>query len=258
MDPSQHYVEHGLAEKRVYRFPTFEYFKNAKFDSARQTALVVTHECSLTGAPVLVYNIAQLLSHSLNVVVLSLGPGMLEALFQDLDVSFVPAHYARFSALYAEYAIERLIREFSPAFAIVNSIESQLVIEPLRQAGIPQVSLIHEFAPCYSNPRERFEVMMTVPDQVVFSSEITFKDAARFVDDFNPEKIHILPQGRSGIPGKRLDDESAQQERDRLRAVLRPSGDDSTQFVVLGAGSVNYRKGVDLFLQCAEIGRAHV
>jgi glycosyltransferase involved in cell wall biosynthesis len=251
VDPVQHYIEYGRAEKREYRFPPFEFFRNGSFDPARKTALLVTHECSLTGAPVLVYNIAELLSRSLNVVVLSLGPGMLEALFKELAISYVPAHYARFSRSHAEYVIEHLVCEFNPVFAIVNSIESQFVVAPLQKAGIPQVSLIHEFAPCYPNPRERFEAMMTVPQQVIFSSEITFRDAARFVDDFNPQKIHILPQGRSSIPGKRLDDGTAQRERERLRSILRPEGDDATRYVVLGAGSVNFRKGVDLFLQCA-------
>lgn len=251
VDPVQHYIEHGRAEKRAYRFPPFEYLKNEAFDPACETALLVTHECSLTGAPVLVYNIAELLSRSMNVVVLALGPGKLEAMFKELNISYVPAHYARFSALHAEYAVERLVREFNPTFAIVNSIESQLVVDPLQHVGIPQVSLIHEFAPCYPDPRERFEEMMTVPQQVVFSSEITFKDAARFVDNYNPEKIHILPQGRSSIPGKRFNDEPAQKEQQRLRSILRPEGDNARQYVVLGAGSVNYRKGIDLFLQCA-------
>lgn len=251
VDAARHYVEHGRAENRAYQFPPFEYFRNQSFDATRQTALLVTHECSLTGAPVLVYNIAQQLSSSMNVVVLALGPGTLEPLFKELDISYVPAHYARFNALYAEYAVERLVREFNPTFAIVNSIESQLVVKPLQQAGIPQVGLIHEFAPCYPDPRARFETMMKVPQQVVFSADVTFQDAARFVDDYSPEKIHILPQGRSSIPGKRLNDEVAQKERVRLRAILRPEGSGDTRYVVLGAGSVNFRKGVDLFLQCA-------
>lgn len=251
VDPARHYVEHGRAENRAYRFPPFEYLRSESFDPAGQTALVVTHECSLTGAPVLVYNIAEQLSRSMNVVVLTLGPGTLEPLFKELDISYVPAHYARFNALYAEYAVERLVREFNPTFAIVNSIESQLVVKPLQQAGIPQVGLIHEFAPCYPDPRERFETMMTVPQQVVFSADVTFQDAARFVVDYNPEKIHILPQGRSSIPGRRQNDEIAQKERARLRAVLRPEGGSERQYVVLGAGSVNFRKGIDLFLQCA-------
>ncbi len=250
VDPVRHYIEYGHAEKRVYRFPPFEYIKSESFDRARQTALLVTHECSLTGAPVLVFNIAGQLSRRMNVVVLALGPGMLEPLFKELDISYVPAHYARFSALHAEYAVERLVREFDPTFAVVNSIESQLVVEPLRRAGIPQVALIHEFAPCYPDPRERFETMMKVPEHVVFSANVTFEDAARFVHDYNPEKVHILPQGRSSIPGKRLNDEIAQTEQARLRAILRPAGGD-VQYVVLGAGSVNFRKGIDLFLQCA-------
>ncbi|TKC91858.1 glycosyltransferase family 4 protein [Trinickia terrae] len=251
VDPVQHYIEYGRAEERAYRFPAFEYTENKVFDPARQTVLLVTHECSLTGAPVLVYNMAELLSRSMNVVVLSLGGGILEASFKELDISYVPAHYARFSEVHAEHVVECLVREFNPAFAIVNSVESRLVVKPLRQIGTPSVSLIHEFASCYPDPPTVFKAMTTVPQQVVFSSEITFKDAARYVDDYKPEKIHILPQGRSRIPGKRVKDEAAQREQQRLRSILRPGGEDSRKYVVLGAGVVSYRKGIDLFLQCA-------
>lgn len=251
VDPVQHYIDHGRAEKRSYRFPPFEYVENKAFDPARETVLVVTHECSLTGAPVLVYNIAETLSRSMNVVVLSLGPGMLEALFKELPISYVPAHHARFNSVNAEYVVESLVRRFKPAFAIVNSIESQLVVEPLEQAGVPTVSLIHEFASCYPDPPSRFKTMMTVSQQVVFSSEITYKDAVRFVDDYAPEKIHVMPQGRSSIPGKRVKDESAVKEQQRVRSILRPDDGRARKYVVLGAGSVNYRKGIDLFLQCA-------
>jgi glycosyltransferase involved in cell wall biosynthesis len=251
VDPLEHYIEYGQAEKRTYQFPIFEYVEKREFDPVRQTVLLVTHECSLTGAPVLVYNMAELLSRSMNVIVLSLGGGVLEALFKELDIYYVPAHYARFSAVHAEHIVECVVREFNIAFAIVNSIESRLVVEPLQQAGIPSVSLIHEFASCYPDPLANFKTMMTVPQHVVFSSNITFEDATRYVDDYKLEKIHILPQGRSSIPGKRVKDESAQMEQQRLRSILRPGDQGARKYVVLGAGSVNYRKGIDLFLQCA-------
>ncbi|ACC71481.1 glycosyltransferase family 4 protein [Paraburkholderia phymatum] len=251
VDPLLHYINHGRSEKRAFTFPPFECFENKAFDPARDTVLLVTHECSLTGAPVLVYNIAEVLSRSRNVVVLSLGPGMLEPLFKELDIAYVPAHHARFSRVHTEYIVEKIAKRFKLDFAIVNSIESQLVVTPLKQAGIPSVGLIHEFASCYPDPPARFKDMMTVPQQVVFSSEITYKDAVRFVDDFEREKIHILPQGRSSIPGKRVNDESAEKEQQRLRSILRPETEGARKYVVLGAGSVNFRKGVDLFLQCA-------
>jgi glycosyltransferase involved in cell wall biosynthesis len=60
-----------------------------------------------------------------------------------------------------------------------------------------------------------------------------------------------MPQGRSSIPGKRVKDESAVEEQQRLRSILRPGDGRARKYVVLGAGSVNFRKGIDLFLQCA-------
>jgi glycosyltransferase involved in cell wall biosynthesis len=250
-DPLEHYIKHGRSEGRAYRFPAFEHARNEAFDAARPTALLVTHESSLTGAPVLVYNIAELLSRTMNVVVLSLGGGTLEPLFEELDITYIPAHYARFSEVHAEYVVSRLVEHFHFDFAIVNSVESRWVIEPLNRSGIPSVSLIHEFASCYPEPASNFNAMMTVPEHVVFSSAITLDDAARYVPNYDPKKVHVLPQGRSGIPGKRTEDESTQRERQKLRSILRPEGARSRKYVVLGAGSVNYRKGIDLFLQCA-------
>lgn len=249
--PLKHFLEYGRAEKRPYRFPDFECIENQAFDSTRRTVLLVTHESSLTGAPVLVYNIAETLSRTMNVVVLSLGGGTLEAMFQELDVAYVPAQYARFNHVLAEHVIECIVAKFDLSFAIVNSIESRLVIEPLRKAGVRTVGLIHEFASCYPDPSEHFTSMMTLPDQVVFSSEITLVDASRYVLQYDATRVHVLPQGRSNIPKKRLEQDAVQKECQRLRTVLRRDGDASKRFVVLGAGSVNYRKGVDLYLQCA-------
>jgi glycosyltransferase involved in cell wall biosynthesis len=36
-----------------------------------------------------------------------------------------------------------------------------------------------------------------------------------------------------------------------LRGSIRPAGDSNRKFVILGAGYVNFRKGADLFIQCA-------
>lgn len=251
VNPVAHYIKHGRAEGRPCRFPAFEHTQSKAFDPKRQTALLVTHESSLTGAPVLVYNMAELLSRTMNVVVLSLGGGTLEAMFKELDIAYIPAHYARFSAPHAEYVVDRLVEHFHVDLAIVNSVESRLVVEPLKRAGIPSVTLIHEFASCYPEPQIQFKAMMTASEQIVFSSEITFSDAARYVPNYPQERLHILPQGRSRIPGTRTDDESAQRERQKLRSILRPEGERPRKYVVLGAGSVNYRKGIDLFLQCA-------
>lgn len=251
IDPLEHFLERGRTENRAYKFPEFQYVKHTVFVPQRQTVLLVTHESSLTGAPVLVYNMALQLSRSLNVVVLSLGAGMLESFFQELEIAYVPGYYARFSQALINHVVGRILDEFDISFAIVNSVESRLVIDPLHQANVPCVALIHEFASCYPDPPKHFKAMMTQPEQIVFSTEITFKDAIRYVDGYDPKKIHILPQGRSDIPRKNNDDDSRRRERQRLQSILRPPGVDARQYLVLGAGSINFRKGVDLFLQCA-------
>jgi glycosyltransferase involved in cell wall biosynthesis len=255
-DPLLHYMQYGRKEKRLYKFPPVVISKNRAFDPKRDNALLVIHECSLTGAPVLGYNIAQHLSRTMNVTVLSLGKGILEDMFRGLNVSYVGAYDARANQAIADYVVSQIARECKPRFAIVNSIESRLLVTPLEAADIPCVALIHEFASCYTDPAPHFETMMTVPQHIVFSSPLTLSDAERYIDGYAEARLHVFPQGRSDIPRRGVGEDVSEKERQRLRAILRPETDgtdaDTRKYVVLGAGSVNYRKGIDLFLACAQ------
>ena len=51
--------------------------------------------------------------------------------------------------------------------------------------------------------------------------------------------------------GRDFEQASGSLERHRLRKALRPAGACDDSFVVLGAGTVEIRKGVDLFLETA-------
>ena len=63
--------------------------------------------------------------------------------------------------------------------------------------------------------------------------------------------IHILPQGKCRVPRGGTSSTARSLERHLLSNALRPSGTLDDRFVVLGAGTVEIRKGVDLFLETA-------
>ena len=62
---------------------------------------------------------------------------------------------------------------------------------------------------------------------------------------------NIITQGPSRIPREWLDGESADNEEKRIAAVMRPLGADDNHVVIIGCGTVELRKGVDLFISVA-------
>jgi glycosyltransferase involved in cell wall biosynthesis len=140
------------------------------------------------------------------------------------------------------------LAEYSISYAIVNSIECRQFISPLANAFVPVVSLIHEFASC-THPKGAMGEGLDWSTQIVFSTNLTKDSAVNEQPHLsNRAAIHVLPQGRCDIPRGTAKTEGPSAEV--LRKILRPKGYEDA-LVVLGAGFVHIRKGVDLFLSSA-------
>ncbi len=63
--------------------------------------------------------------------------------------------------------------------------------------------------------------------------------------------VHTIPQGRCVALGPQDIDEELEKESERLRRWMRPEAAGDGPVIVLGAGSVHLRKGVDLFIEVA-------
>ena len=76
IDPLRHYLDYGRHEGRFGAQPRidFEVVDNG-YDPARETVVVVSHEASRTGAPILALNIIEGLCTKYNVVAIVLGRG---------------------------------------------------------------------------------------------------------------------------------------------------------------------------------------
>ena len=76
IDPLRHYLDHGRYEGRLGAAPRidFEVLEHG-YDPARETVVVVSHEASRTGAPLLALNILEDLRTRYNVVAILLGGG---------------------------------------------------------------------------------------------------------------------------------------------------------------------------------------
>lgn len=252
IDPYEHFAQHGRAEGRIGKRPELKLQQGSvRFDSERKTVLVVSHEASRTGAPILTLNIAKELQKRFNIVVLVLGDGpMMEAFCEVASVVVGPMPVMG-SVWKAGDIVAQLAWSHKFEFAIVNSIESRFVLEGLMKLSIPSISLIHEFA-AYTRPLSAFSFAILWSAETVFSARITRENALAENPELAGQPFHVLPQGRCMMLTHAVDPASDALERSRLLRILRPGGAaDKETIVVVGIGYVQYRKGVDLFLECA-------
>ena len=250
VDPVEHFLSHGQREGRHYALPDFVITQSASFDAAMPTVLLVSHEASRTGAPILSLNLVQVLTRKYNVVVLLLGGGVLKQAFDETGATVWMASAVRGSPFVAQYAASRICDAFELQFALVNSIESRAVLPVLAERFVPAISLVHEFA-SYTRPRDAFRQALLWSSEVIFSANVTRDNAFSTFPELAEASATVLPQGKCILPASAEDAESEPQEAQRLQDLIRPKDLDGDVLVVLGAGFVQLRKGVDLFIDCA-------
>jgi glycosyltransferase involved in cell wall biosynthesis len=220
----------------------------SRLDHGRKTILIVNHEASRTGAPILAWNIAMRLREKYNVVALFIGGGELVDSFEECCAAIVgPVGYADLNTIDNEYIVKRILANYPITYAIANTIVSRLFTPALANAYVPVVSLIHEFA-SYTRPKEAMREGLDWSTQLVFSSDMTANSAKSEHPHLANRTIHVLPQGRCAVP--RATTEAQPDTLEGLHKVFRPDGWENA-LVVLGAGFVHIRKGIDLFLACA-------
>ncbi|MEA2952042.1 MAG: hypothetical protein QOJ96_1562 [Alphaproteobacteria bacterium] len=250
-----HYVASGRFEQRRPVSSAWNLTFNAEgLDRRRETVLLVSHEASRTGAPIVAYNIAVHLRRRYNVVSLLLRGGPLFHDFAKCSAAVIgPLSYLDWHEAEAKRLVQRL-SVFGPiSYAIVNSIESRSFISSLVKGGIPVISLVHEFA-SYTQPKGAMSEALEWATQMVFSADMTANSALQELPTLSSRKIHIIRQGRCIVPGA---PQQATAARDSLvlRGKMRPQGAEDA-LVVLGGGAIQFRKGVDLFLSCAAAVKA--
>jgi glycosyltransferase involved in cell wall biosynthesis len=250
IDPAKHYSRFGRREERIYKLPELDVSGEHEINPALETILVVSHEASRTGAPILSLNLVQSFVGPYNVVALLLGGGPLSEEFLSAGAVVANAYNLRGNPGMASHVVEQLCERFKFKFALVNSIESRFVLPQLSEYFIPTVSLIHEFA-SYSRPRNAFRETLFWSGEVVFSANVTKENAFNQFPDLSHQAVHTLPQGRCLLPFSEANEEASQAESLHIQRLMRPKGLADDVVIVLGAGSVQLRKGVDLFIECA-------
>jgi len=241
--------------------PALQQFGEQPFCHKSKTLLLVSHDASFSGAPILLWNLVKDLGRDHNLIVVSLRRGPLEQQWLPLCHLLVTPVGSQqvMDPLVAEHTAKQLVAHYRPDWAVLNTVLSWRWAQWLHSHGIPCLSLIHEFATYIHEPLA-FDTACRWSSSVVFSSPLTHADLQRAHPALRDTPVELLPQGRCEIPNSppvATDDEPSREEAARpfdlslipaLGSRLSRDWLDQCQLIV-GAGTMEYRKGVDLFIR---------
>lgn len=219
-----------------------------RIDPSKRTILFITHEMTRTGAPILLLNIMNRFKERFNIAVISMEGGGLEGAFARVASWYdSPVEsYRNRKKLLADRICD-LSHSTDVSFAMVNTIVCSEAIPYLKKLGIPSIHFVHEF-PMHKGDTKGLKLSALYADATVFSSELVKQDAIRKMRYIDNPKTYVIPQGIFEPSCETIDvvgDLACGEKAPDLR-----NGEKET-FLVVGAGTVDYRKGVDLFLDCA-------
>ena len=233
--PPQAYTASGLAQKPRLVF--------------------VSHEASRTGAPAIILRLLDMFSKSGLFECFSILDKGGERLgeFQDLSHTHVMSQPLYGGNLSDEDAFAELAQHFeesgifsgnAPVCALVNSAGSHRIGRDLARLGVPVVSLIHEIAAYY--PPEVVEGIVDYSAMTIFPSQFVSRAAETFCD-LDMTKTMVRGQGL-------LADDFGTLDQATCRRVLRENlGVEPDAFIVLNVGTVDMRKGADMFVDIAKL-----
>ena len=249
MAPFYHFVANGRAEGRVGRpdFSSMISRGQAAFDSGKPTILVASHEASRTGAPLVGLNVGACLAGTHNVVSYLGKSGPLS---QDFAAHSCLVATGPLTALNAEFLLRHLKATHRLSAVLLNSVETDAFAPAALQADLPAVALIHEFAE-YTLPPGRMSAVVEQVGRVVTPASL-IRDSVQAellaTRSSIANNIMVRPQGY--LPKLPMDGAEGDLARDDILSLIGVSAGAAVK-IVLGAGRVQMRKGVDLFVQAA-------
>jgi glycosyltransferase involved in cell wall biosynthesis len=154
-------------------------------------------------------------------------------------------------ALDLEYLLHDLVRLYGVGAILLNSVETFEVASAALVVGVPTVALIHEFAE-YTRPPGRMAVAIEAVDRAIVPANIVLQSIQAEMKAHRgapTNNIGVRPQGY--LPELPQSGERSNLSRGELETLL--GFEAPREFpIVLGAGMVQIRKGVDLFIQTAD------
>jgi glycosyltransferase involved in cell wall biosynthesis len=229
----------GLTIAARIQFPT------AGIVSRHETIVLIVHEATRTGAPILAWNLVRELKKKYNTVVLLIRGGPIQSAFEAAAAAVIclPDHFPMHAAE-VEAIAARISAVYAPKYAIANSVESRYFVPPLEALSIPVAALVHEFSSTY-RPLGTLYRLFRMASNIVFPAQIVADAAVADYKILEARDFKILPQGQSKLPlivGTDLNDSQLPD----LEKIW--PGRLEEDFSVVGIGTITMRKGVDFFI----------
>jgi glycosyltransferase involved in cell wall biosynthesis len=221
------------------------FFKKKKL-KFKESILIVTHDLSITGAPVVALNLIRHFKKKYNIILVSHGDGMLGNEFKLLSDHFIDAKLSRVSSTFSSFITRLIVEKYQPKFAILNSVESNYLALSLAQFYIPTVSLIHEFV-SYTLPKSKYINAIFWSNQIVLPSRIIYDDLIQNFPFAKFSPVSFYPQGLAEVGF--TDSFRNKSQNGKLKDFYSVNNKDAIK--IIGVGYVHYRKGVDLFIDLA-------
>lgn len=223
-----------------------------KFSSSLENIIVVSREASLIGVPILPFSICRELVEKYNVFSILLRRGEMIPVFHSASSAVLGPYYSLKNNFFlAELLIKKMTKWFKFKFAIVNRVGSRVVLPVLSKfciPAIPAVFLIYEILSITTHIKSAVFFNFA---KIVFSSELTLENAILKIPKLSQYVSYVIPQGvckRDFL----IADTNKEDEDNRIKNILRPENLSNDEIIITGIGNVDFRKGVDLFLDCAK------
>jgi glycosyltransferase involved in cell wall biosynthesis len=217
----------------------------------RDTILVLAHEASRTGAPILAWNLVCEFSKRYNVVVLLRRGGAIQKAFEEVAAAVVclPDDLPMLGHE-LESVVNRLVKDYSPIYAIANSVETRHFVPDLEKMGVPVVALVHEFS-CYCWPVGTLNTLYQTASKIVFSAGLVAENSVKDYRSLDVRDFKILPQGQSKLPPGTDSSMTAVVTKTDVKGLWPKDSEDS--LLVVGMGTIQIRKGIEFFISTAAI-----
>lgn len=244
-----HYLTYGKAEGRLGALPTIELdLPTARLEPSKATLIVLLHEATRTGAPILGWNIIKGLNERYNVIVVVMQGGAILSALKEMatEVVEVPSGIGQDVELWASVA-EQLKVTYNPPYVIANSSATHRLAVALESVNVPVVALIHEFA-SDMHPFGVLNGLYQSASKIVFSARVIEENSREIYSALRGRPSFIVPQGQCRVPvfSQNGVEDKCTAADNGLNAFRNGA------FSVVGIGTVTYRKGPDLFVSVAD------
>lgn len=270
--PIQHFITHGLKEGRipnpfysaahidsrhmydlkVGQSALWEYF--ARQNKSRTKVLFIGHNASRTGAPLILLKLIQgiVSAYSVDAYTILGEGGELRKDFEEsshtyvmergLDRQFLDGGVHDREWMREVKSLLQVFGPNGPDLVICNSAETRAFAEYLSEKDIPVVSLIHEAADFYDSVQ--FSTIFASSKLSIFPSKYTYDRAVQKAP-IEPNKVIIRGQGL-------LDPAYGSLSRAVARQLVSEKiGFPADAPIVVGCGTADFRKGIDIFVDVA-------